>query len=169
MIDKLGASVSSQVTVSGGSTNYLFAYDSSQVTVSGGSINDYFYALGSGQVAVSGGSINYLVGDYSGQIAISGGLIGEEMLVKHTAVLTIDGWDFAVDGMPVGYTELYSIFGGTYRDEPYRQLTGTLLSGDPVNDQFRIGNSGKIVLVPEPATLLLLGFGGLALLRKRRG
>ena len=40
-------------------------------------------------------------------------------------------------------------------------------SGDPINNQFRIGNNGKIVLISEPATLLLLGLGGLALLRKR--
>jgi len=47
-------------------------------------------------------------------------------------------------------------------------LTGTLLSGDPINNQFRIGNNAKIVLVPEPATIVLLGLGGLALLRRRR-
>ena len=47
-------------------------------------------------------------------------------------------------------------------------MTGTLLSDDPINTQFRISENAKIVLVPEPATLLLLGLGGLALLRDRR-
>jgi len=41
-------------------------------------------------------------------------------------------------------------------------MTGTLASGDIINNQFRIGNTAKIVLIPEPATFLLLGLGGLA-------
>jgi len=92
----------------------------------------------------------------------------DNLLVMSESILTIRGSDFAVDRMSVGYTELYSIFGGGYRDEPNRQLTGTLLSSDPLNSQFRISENAKIVLVPEPATILLLGFGGAALLRKRR-
>ena len=117
---------------------------------------------------VSGGFINYLVGDYSGRIALSGGLIGQEILAKQTAVLTIHGRDFAVDGTPVGYTELSSIFGGEYWDEPDRRLTGTLLNGELLDNYFYIGQDATIVLIPEPATILLLGLGGIALLRKRR-
>jgi len=83
--------------------------------------------------------------------------------------LTIDGSDFAVDGTDVGYIELSSILGGFYAEEPNRRLTGTLRNGDPLNSKFRIGSSAKIVLVPEPATLLLIGLGGLMLSRRRQG
>ena len=177
---------SSQAAVSGGSMGLLVAYHSSQVTVSGGSINNYLQAAHSSQVTISGGSMGFLFASsssqvtvsggsmgrlgaaYSSQVAVSGGSIGGEFQVWNTAVLTIHGSDFAVNGTLVGYTELYSIFGGDFINEPDRQLTGTLLSGDPINNQFRIGDNAKIVLVPEPATLLLLGLGGLALLRNRR-
>ena len=164
----LTASDTSQVTVSGGSITGLRAYESSQVTVSGGSINNYLRAYASSQVSVSGGSITGLHAYESSQVTVSGGSIGRELRLDWDAVLTIHGSDFAVEGTPVGYTELYSILGGDCYNEPYRQLTGTLLSGDPINNQFRIGHDAKIVLVPEPATLLLLGLGGLALLRNRR-
>jgi hypothetical protein len=145
----LSAHHSSQVTVSGGSMDELRTSDSSQVTVSGGSVKD-FWAYDSSQITVSGGSI------------------GGNLMLWENAVLTIDGSDFAVDGTPVGYVEFMSILGGSPWYEPYRRLTGTLLNGDSLDSDFRIGNSAKIVLITEPAMLLLLGFGGIAFVRRRR-
>ena len=84
-----------------------------------------------------------------------------------SASLTIHGSDFAIDGSPVGLGEITSILGGSYWYEPYRRLTGTVANGDIINNQFRIGNDASIVLVPEPATLLLLTLGVLTLRKKR--
>ncbi len=142
---------SSQVTVSGGSiNNYLYAGGTSQVTVSDGSMGDLF-TNDTSQVTVSGGSMGFLYADHSSQITVSGGEILQPLVVVGEGTLSIYGSGFAVDGTPVGYTELASIFGGNYQDEPHRRLTGTLLSGESLDWQFRIGNAGKIILAPSAA------------------
>jgi hypothetical protein len=83
------------------------------------------------------------------------------------ATLIINGFGFAIDGNPVGDVTITSIYGGLFLDEPFRRLTGTLANGDTINNQFQIGHESTIVLVPEPATLLLFGFGAVMLRRKR--
>ncbi len=157
---------SSQATISGGWISILSPKDSSQVTVSGGQMGA-LSASDSSQVTVSGGQMGDLCASDSSQVTISGGVLEEALIVDSHGTMAIYGSDFAVDGTPVGYIELSSILGGPFRNEPHRRLTGTLASGEPINNDFQIGHSAKIVLVPEPATLLLLGFGGLMLKRKR--
>lgn len=165
-IDSLKAYDNSQALVSSGSMKSLAAHDSSQITVSGGSIYTYV-SIGRSQTTVSGGSISRLVAGGNSRVTVSGGSIVVSMRLSSSAIITIDGSDFAVDGTPIDYIELTSILGGDPFYERYRRLTGTLLNGDPLDNDFRIGDSAKIVLIPEPATLLLLGLGGM-MLRKRR-
>jgi hypothetical protein len=109
-----------------------------------------------------------LYANNNSQITFSGGVLEGDLLVDSHGTVTIYGSDFAVDGTPFGYIELMSILGLRYGAEPYRRLTGTLLSGELLDNDFRIGGSAKIVLVPEPTTPLLLGLGGFALMRRRR-
>ena len=141
--------------LAGGSITYpyrLQAHEDSIVNMLGDSIVDYLYAFDNSRVDMSGGSIGYdLYADDSSQVDISGGSIEDELFSSGRAILSIHGSDFAVDGVPFGYGELTSILGGSPWDEPNRNLTGTLASGEPINNGFYIGYDAKIVLVPAPA------------------
>jgi hypothetical protein len=164
---------STRVTVSGGAMYSLQIFDTCRVTVSGGAISANLSANGSSQVAVSGGSIDggLYVFD-STRVTVSGGQIGRDIFAGWDTgddnQITFLGWRFTVDGVPFGYGELTSIYGGTPYDEPARRLRGILVSGELLDNDFYIGGNASIVLVPEPATLLFLGLGGAAFLRKRR-
>lgn len=163
---------SSQVDISGGSIgNDLEAGGSSHVGISGGSIGSYLYAWDSSQVDISGGSIErslWALG--SSQVDISGGFIGDELILDGSAILTIHGSNFAVDGAPFGYGELTNILGGNSGWEPSRLLTGTLTSGELISNDFYIGTDGKIVLIPAPGALVLgsIGLAFVGWLRRRR-
>jgi hypothetical protein len=82
--------------------------------------------------------------------------------------IQIFGSDFAVDGLAIGYGELTSILGGDPWYEPLRYLTGTLLNGELIDTTFRIGDNARIVLIPEPASAMIIGIGGLFLFLRRR-
>ena len=47
-------------------------------------------------------------------------------------------------------------------------VTATLDNGDVLNTSFSTLDEGRLILVPEPATMGLLGLGGLALLKRRK-
>jgi hypothetical protein len=138
------------------------ANNNSQVTMSDGLVRDYFIAYLNSQVTISGGRVGNIfhAGD-SSHVTMTGGTLGGIIDLEYQAVLKLDGCNFAIDGIPFSSGEVTSILGGYWRNEPYRLLTGTLANGDIINNQFRIGDAAKIIIVPEPATLLLLGIGGL--------
>ncbi|MHC4654055.1 MAG: PEP-CTERM sorting domain-containing protein [Planctomycetota bacterium] len=164
----------------------LYAYGSSRVDVSAGTIWDDFWAYDSSQIAISGGQLIYDLKVYNssyvvfsgGQILgemdvsdncrvdILGGYISSELDFWDLAIVTIHGSNFAVDGQAFGYGELTSIFGASPGNEPDRRLTGTLVSGEPIDNHFYIGHDAKIILIPEPATIVLLALGIFGL-RKR--
>jgi len=147
---------------------YLLAYDSSQVEMSGGVVKDYLCAYSNSQFTISDGVAGggLYACDWS-EVTMSGGTVVLDIRLDHNAILVLDGSDFAIDGVPVGLAEITSILRGSCSDEPIRRLTGTLANGDMLNNQFQVGGDARIVLVPEPATLLLL-CSGLCLVRRFR-
>jgi len=168
----LDAYDSSQATMSGGTaTGDLIAKGSSQVTMSGVTVMGYLEAGDSSHVTMSGGSVLGMSVSNSSQVTISGGTIGSdgflELVASGNGKLIINGSNFAIDGISFGFGEITSILGGAYENDPFRRLTGTLANGDIINNRFQIGNNAKIVLIPEPATILLLTLGSLVLRRKK--
>lgn len=101
-----------------------------------------------------GGELDWhglLTYDYS-DAYICGGVIGGDLDLWEHSQLTIEG-----TGFNYPYGTYSSIIG---------HLTGTLLNGDPIATPFYLHDSATMTLVPEPATLLLLGLGGVILRRK---
>jgi len=173
----------SQVTISGGSVNqYLYACDdsrvtlssgavgrslitreNSKVTLSGGVVNNILEALENSEITFSDGSVNNnLEACDNSKITISGGSISGTIYAGYNSdansTLIISGRSFAIDGNSVGDGEYLA------SDFPSGHITGTLESGDLLDNDFKIRGDATLVLeTPEPASLSLLSLGGLSL------
>lgn len=146
--------------------NWLNVFDYSHANISGGSIGFELHTYDFSQASISAGSIAYdLMAYHDSEIFISGGSIGDEIDVRDNSEVTISGSDFEIDGVPVDYGQIT-----TGSIDEFGNLTGTLTgvlqSGDPLDNVFYIQPDAFIFLVPEPATLLLIGIGVLCLRRR---
>ena len=183
----IGGRGSSTVSMSGGTAQEFDAFDSAAVTLSGGVIQNTFTTKQSARASILGGTVGFSLDAYghstvavgggaigidlrshdASNIILSGGTVGHELVAFDSSLLTIVGFGFEVDGVPVGFGTLAATSG---------RLTGTLASGEPIDDAFCQGGgacyagiptTGSITLVPEPGTMLLLA-AGLLLLPARR-
>jgi hypothetical protein len=163
----------SQAYISGGLIQELAVLDNSQVEISGGVIAGRMQVNNQTRVEIYGGSIdgNLEVRDEC-RVDIYGGSIGGALILEPgpwplPAVLTIHGSDFAINGQPVGYGNVWGLYHGPWENEPTRRLTGRLNSGELIDNDFYIGHGSKIILVPEPAAIVLLALGAVMLRRRR--
>ncbi|MFW9770536.1 MAG: hypothetical protein ACFFEM_17085, partial [Candidatus Thorarchaeota archaeon] len=127
---------------SGGTvSNNLLAYNSSTFVMTGGT--------GEGSLAAFGSS----------NVRISGGTVDGSLLAIGSSTITIVGSGFAVDGSPVPYGDLAAQTG---------TLTGTLASGEPIENPFYqggiycVGNmcTGTLTLAPPPIRVPALSLAG---------
>ena len=113
---------------------------------------------------------------------VSGGELGANLEVFSDGVLNLLGSGFSVNGVPVAITTqgvaqevmdrgLGTTLTGTLADGTAfsLDLTPGFDSSNPANDGFYAGSTLTVTLVPEPASLALLGLGGLLLVGRRRG
>ncbi len=150
------------LTVSDGAnvvSGFLGAFDNSHVTVQGGVIAWGLVADDHSTIDVAGGDMGWVAASSEGKVTITGGTMGW-IEVYESGVIEIYGTDFNY-----GYGELTELNG---------LLTGILATGEVLNSRFWRGDEeenilpGSIVLIPEPATVLLLGIGAVLLRRRRR-
>ncbi|MBL7107493.1 MAG: PEP-CTERM sorting domain-containing protein [Phycisphaerae bacterium] len=164
----LNAQCSSQITISSGQIDdHLVAYADSRIFITGGYIGSHLQVNHRAEVTISGGTIQgFVENNGSEQITISGGSIGGDIWAgsgsDDEGVITFVGSDFAINGLSVDYGQYF------HSDFASGILTGTLSNGDTLNNGFYIHDNAAIVLIPEPATLLLLGLGVSILRIKRR-
>jgi hypothetical protein len=148
---------SSTFIMSGGSILFgLESYDSSTITLAGGSVGSEVRAFNSSTIVISGGSVfGVKAGGTGSMVEIHGGSIAD-YLDPNGGTIAVFGSGFAIDGGSVPFGPIAALSGN---------LTGTLASGDGINNPFIINpGSGQIILVPEPPTALLLSVGLLGLL-----
>jgi hypothetical protein len=161
----------------------LSAYNISTVDFSGGSIGNDFVAYDNSTVTMSGGSVTdclSAIGDST--ITMSGGSVGNELSTYVNGIIYLVGSGFEVTDLS-GTTTILSVgdklsdFGTLVDDGSWDyyagSITGILSDGSSLNNTFRLNitgewvGTGDIILIPEPATLSLFGFGTLMLSRKR--
>jgi hypothetical protein len=129
----------STINITDGRNDGLYAFDNSVINISGGIMNNYIYASGSSTINISGGSI--------------GGVLHS----IETSNITFYGQHFVLGGgLSLYGNELIGT--GT--------LSGQWFDGTSWTTQITTNDTTATILIPEPASLLLLALGGL-LIRKR--
>ncbi|MCL5407639.1 MAG: PEP-CTERM sorting domain-containing protein [Patescibacteria group bacterium] len=155
-----------------GGTLYTTISGNSNIIINGGWSSYSFHTTDLSHTIINDGLLGYVIARDNSQITISGGLIDILLAAANNSRITLSGSNFTVDGNPVGFREIKSIFGKTYDSEPYRILSGTLANGNTINSQFQIGQNALINLVPvpEPSSLLALisGIATLGFLKRRK-
>lgn len=148
------------ITVSGGTVKeYLQSLDTSSLTMSDGNVNTCFAVTGHSNAILSGGWVSLLRAQENCHLSIYGG----------SSDRGLDAWGYSTTTF---YGRNFQLGSGLTLDG--NRILGTgILSGQWLNGKswamtIRSHDSTATILIPEPATLLLLVFGGLALPRKRR-
>lgn len=132
--------------------------------VDGGYIGGHLGSDSNGQITVLGGYIDgHLTSVSSMPMTLSGGIINGSIALDSSSGgdVTIIGFDFKIDDVAVPY--------GMYTETSTGQITGTLLSGDFLDNGFWYAGGNHIIFapVPEPCTVLFFGLGGLFLRRRK--
>ena len=165
-----------QVGVNGGtSCSDLGVEGSAFATITGGQI-ERLTVFDYGQVEIRGGTIGYanwqnaaLIHQESSTHVYGGDLIGQIRLGANpywpdeSCQLFVHGTNFKINGLPVEYGTYINPNKPGYTDY---YLTGILLSGETINNHIYLYDDSSLVLIPEPATLFLLGLGVVMLRRK---
>ncbi len=158
---QIGVFESSALELTGGEVNLIALNDSSTATISGGTANSSPQVRNASRLMVIGGIVRGGVAAIqSANVTISGGTFTKTdyysstvyFYASESSTITVVGTGFLLNGSAVGYGAITATSG---------RLTGTLLSGDPIDVQITRNDVSSIVLAPtipvaEPSSALLL-------------
>jgi len=164
----------STMNISGGSFTGFWVWDYSTVNFGGSADGRYFNARDKGTINTSGGILEgigsideSIVNVYSGSnmevIAVTesaianlhGGLISDYIGADDHSVIYIYGYNMQITNT-----------GGTYG---HGQVSGYWIDDTPFNINFYDEETySHIILVPEPLSICILGFGSLILINRNR-
>jgi len=117
-----------------------------------------------GVMTISGGEFHKAVNFEDGArgMITGGSFAGKEIVISESAHLPLCGSDFKVDGAAVMY-------GTVYEGQRVGLLTGVLADGTPIETLISTAPGATLDFagLPEPASILILGLGGLVLRRRR--
>ena len=172
-----GANFGSQVDISGGSVESINATSGGQVNVGGGSVGS-FNALEGSLVTVEGGSLGDFDAFSGSETNISGGSFGGVFSAFSESDVNLFGTEFLVDGVLLDGLELGESFEVDVRDVT---LSGLLSDGSSFefelisvfnDDDFFASDANLTVtltaVVPEPGVAIVMMFGGIGSLLRRR-
>lgn len=131
------------VTDTGSTQGSIRVEDNATLTMLGGRIEQDLVAVGGGIITIKGGTIGQEI-----KLDSPMGMQGD---------VYIYGTNFAINGVAVGP--------GRYHQTGI--FTGTLENGDILNNMVGFAGGNDVVLIPEPATMLLLTMGTLYLRRRK--
>lgn len=160
VVNVMGASLTSALAVWDTAQGNLFdgyiprvsLLDRAIFNMHGGTMGTNLYGNYQSCITVSGGHVQGNVSStIDSSVSISGGTFDGYLHAGDNGLLTIIGSDFAVDGQPAPF--------GQYVGEREGILTGVLANGDLIDNWYYGTQNGTLILIPEPATLLLLGLG----------
>lgn len=120
---------------------HVTTLDGSNLLIRGGTIGGSLLSKDQSQITMQGGSVaDDLKSLSASTVYLEGGTIQNDLLAYANSRILVSGSGFAVDGSPVPYGPLVAEVG---------HLTGTLDSGDPIDNDFVQGGSvytGDIIL-----------------------
>lgn len=181
------------ITITGGTIASNFRARGAEVLLDGGAIGDHAEFTDGSSLVMHSGSIGDRLNIEESTALIEGGSIGDEFQVEYGSdVLIAGGTVSEVFGISWGQVRLHvldasidgqaiALINGVETEITQRGgavLAATLLDGSAfqfvLNDSFTnnsswiIGGTLSITLVPAPASVVMLGVGGLLAARRRR-
>ena len=179
----IGGGDNSVVTLSRAQSQQLTSVGDSTITVSDNAFIWIVHPSGNSSVTFNGGFIgHFLIAEENSVVSIKGGDFYEhndlppnfESLSPTTFVATeqstiyLYGSSFSAGGMALEYGDNLRDFGTVDGENISAYITGVLADGSLLNNHFGLSDEANIIIIPEPATFLLFGLGGLVLRRHRK-